>query len=421
MSSEGYPVLIPGSQRATYSDDMGGSAEADRAISWMHALDKDQVDSPPGWREMVPKPVNTYNRFEVERKLDFVHRERVRTSTTPGYPFYSDVYDESPSVFAVGFDHYSSLLDHMYDPVQTVIENKLMDRIQQSSINIGQFIAERRQLSNMVASTATKIARTFVSLRQGNFTQAARLLTSSNAASRYNRNQNIAGAWLELQYGWKPLLGDIHETAKLIAEKVHTDPPRIVRATAKHSEIFPPLEIPFNNYPQDPDFVWIRSHGETQGRGWLEMRMTSDFGRSLGRTGITNPYSLAWELVPYSFVVDWFVPVGAFLQRLQYDQGLVFSRGAISYKSSCKWRLQVKQKQTTAMHVDGEFDSTWNQRDVVDSNVKYFSRRPFATAPQPTFARPRDPYTPTRALNALALMANTIYNTPGGFKPPRWR
>jgi hypothetical protein len=37
------------------------------------------------------------------------------------------------------------------------------------------------------------------------------------------------------------------------------------------------------------------------------------FGRSLG---LTDPFQVLWEITPFSFVFDWFLPVGAFLENL---------------------------------------------------------------------------------------------------------
>lgn len=44
-----------------------------------------------------------------------------------------------------------------------------------------------------------------------------------------------------------------------------------------------------------------------------------------GELGLTNPALVAWELVPYSFVVDWFLPIGDWLQAQTSLLGLSFS------------------------------------------------------------------------------------------------
>lgn len=48
---------------------------------------------------------------------------------------------------------------------------------------------------------------------------------------------------------------------------------------------------------------------------------------SLNSLGLVNPLSLAWELLPMSFVVDWFIPIGGFLRQLTAPLGLEFTYG----------------------------------------------------------------------------------------------
>lgn len=51
-------------------------------------------------------------------------------------------------------------------------------------------------------------------------------------------------------------------------------------------------------------------------------------------TGISNPALLAWELLPYSFVVDWFIPVGNYLQNINASAGLRFVKGFRTTRST---------------------------------------------------------------------------------------
>lgn len=38
--------------------------------------------------------------------------------------------------------------------------------------------------------------------------------------------------------------------------------------------------------------------------------------KTLAQVGITNPAATVWELIPYSFVFDWIIPVGGYLESL---------------------------------------------------------------------------------------------------------
>lgn len=43
--------------------------------------------------------------------------------------------------------------------------------------------------------------------------------------------------------------------------------------------------------------------------------------------GLSDPAQVAWALVPFSFVVDWFLPVGSYLEALGAVKGLTFVSG----------------------------------------------------------------------------------------------
>lgn len=55
---------------------------------------------------------------------------------------------------------------------------------------------------------------------------------------------------------------------------------------------------------------------------------------AFSRLGITNPALIAWELLPWSFVADWFVPVGDYLSLLDATLGWDFQGGSFSAKTT---------------------------------------------------------------------------------------
>jgi hypothetical protein len=54
--------------------------------------------------------------------------------------------------------------------------------------------------------------------------------------------------------------------------------------------------------------------------------------KQLAQIGITNPALLVWELIPYSFVVDWMIPVGDWLSSLDALVGVEDLRVVRGYK-----------------------------------------------------------------------------------------
>ena len=52
------------------------------------------------------------------------------------------------------------------------------------------------------------------------------------------------------------------------------------------------------------------------------------FLREFSTLGLTNPAVVAWELVPYSFVLDWLVPIGSWLDLLDAGAFLEYREGS---------------------------------------------------------------------------------------------
>lgn len=55
--------------------------------------------------------------------------------------------------------------------------------------------------------------------------------------------------------------------------------------------------------------------------------------RQLNGLGLLNPALLWWELLPYSFVVDWFLPVGDVLTSLTAGIGMDGVVGGLVYEN----------------------------------------------------------------------------------------
>lgn len=65
--------------------------------------------------------------------------------------------------------------------------------------------------------------------------------------------------------------------------------------------------------------------------------------RKIQQLGLDDPLGLIWELTPYSFVVDWFLPVGQWLSSFRSIKGLTFQGGYTYVKSQGRgyWRYKA--------------------------------------------------------------------------------
>lgn len=65
-------------------------------------------------------------------------------------------------------------------------------------------------------------------------------------------------------------------------------------------------------------------------RATLKVKQISSINAGLSNLGLTNPVTIAWELAPFSFVVDWLVPIGSFISQFDSSIGFAFEGGCIT-------------------------------------------------------------------------------------------
>lgn len=283
--------------------------------------------------------------------------------------------------------------------------NRAMDEVVDSKVNLAQAFAERAQTSRLVAQTATRLANCLTALRKGRFSNAMKHLGLEPSPRKFS--QSLAENWLSLQYGWKPLLMDVKNSAELLAQ-THMGKPYDLIVRRNYTVESPSLDvikrIIDGGGGQIADVQWSFSKRVTTAKVKLHFRVTNEFIRGGKQLGITDPFLLAWELLPYSFVVDWFLPIGDFLERTNYDSGL-------TYLGGCTVEHTVQQVSLKAvagnynlvvggLNYDGNVE---NYSDGLTTLVK-FDRNALSSPPRPVLPSFKDPISTTHVLNALALL-----------------
>lgn len=138
--------------------------------------------------------------------------------------------------------------------------------------------------------------------------------------------KRLSSAYLTYQFGWRPLIGDIFG---VLDESVRYVLNRIENYKGRGSETDHTVVSMPSVYGQTSDRIKVTSDPTAK----VEIGVTAevpDF--DLARWTSLNPVSIAWELVPFSFVVDWFYDIGSTVRNLEsallYRQR--FKRGYVS-------------------------------------------------------------------------------------------
>jgi len=192
---------------------------------------------------------------------------------------------------------------------QLVLLGKLAEKIRGHSLDLGNFLATGNQALEQTLGSLKAIGCGFSNLRRGNIGQALRCLGVSagqrgrKAIGGKLKAGDISGAWLAMSYGWLPTLSDVYEAWKLAT--ADSDQPRSWNLKASHS-----IRNSGNvgAYPSV-----ITAHRVMKRTISYRLTETLSMPRSLG---LYDPLGIAWEVLPYSFVIDWFLPIGSYLDAL---------------------------------------------------------------------------------------------------------
>ncbi len=221
-----------------------------------------------------------------------IQEQRSTPSTT--YPGYYFVSSTNPGFFSSYFTNAHEMR----------LQSKLISAVREHDFNLAVNVAQGKMTVDLVVDNLRKLGRSMLALKRGDFATAARQLGASQRPSRLKPG-DISGRWLELQYGWLPALSDTFEACK--AYEAITNGPRSQTVTVS-------IGVPYTfDGSQSPTNWTGLGTGRCSKKIIYEMSEPLAANRSLG---LLDPLSVAWEIVPYSFVVDWFIPIGTYLENL---------------------------------------------------------------------------------------------------------
>lgn len=198
------------------------------------------------------------------------------------------------------------------------------------SVQLGVAFAEGRQAMQMMTARLLQLGAFTRHLAKGRFGDAAKAIGLERApkgvrnpprrTTPRERLRTFASNYLEFHFGWSPLIGDIYEAAEVLSNPIT---PHKVRARGKISRIL--TQGPWPTY-QDSVNTYRRpelTDGFTQTIEWRAEVLVSNPNLALAQQcGLVNPLTIAWELVPFSFVLDYFLNVGDFLDQFTEFAGL---------------------------------------------------------------------------------------------------
>jgi hypothetical protein len=225
--------------------------------------------------------------------------------------------------------------DFVPDGMRNEAVTKALNKIADQKVDLGENLATLGQTTRLLGGSVKTLADFLQKVWRDKHIapylgQSARQLFKR--AERGEIPRDIANRYLEYVYGWKPLVQDVYGLWELATKQ--SKPALLMHAKGSSTQ---QAQGPSEEHYLISFEYRIRYLANTQKstcRCHVWAMISPDWAglRSLNQLGLLNPLSLAWELTPWSFVVDWLLPIGPVLRALSAPAGLTFVDGSLSYK-----------------------------------------------------------------------------------------
>jgi hypothetical protein len=282
---------------------------------------------------------------------------------------------------------------------------KALNAVKDQKVNLRVALGEVQDVADMIAENANRIARGLRHLKRGRFRKA---LQAIRHTPRKGWDTELASRILEFQYGVRPLVSDIYGAMEALAQaRYGTEKAFIVTGRGKlKGGGNVASQFLSNSVGYVPVTVTTRQFWEVRVRLHFEVDDTAF--KTASELGFTNPMATAWELLPFSCVIDWAVPVGDWLNSLDGGVGLRFLGG-----SCTEWG--VSNNTYTGAQTSNNGTSVLSG----ESRRRRHRRTTYDTLPIPYPPRVKNPLSTEHALNALALMTAIFRGGGPGSTPIR--
>lgn len=188
-------------------------------------------------------------------------------------------------------------------------------QIKDLAVNLGTSLAEYRQTSNMFLKGARGIASAWQQYKK-----AKKLRFDVTPCS-------VAAGHLMYDFGVRPLMNDVYDSVQMLQQRLEKPVYRrfcVTKSTQKSAS--------------------GASYSASDSLSYRAIVLAKIDPNTWSGFTLGNPAEIAWEVVPFSFVVDWMYPVGDYLSSLDALKGVSGMAGTLSIRK----RYSVQSWSTAA-------------------------------------------------------------------------
>jgi hypothetical protein len=205
------------------------------------------------------------------------------------------------------------------DPqLRAAMYNKIRSDVRGEACNLAVAMAEYRQTAKLfrdLAEVVTSRGRSLLK-KHPELRYKRRGRVSVAPGNKSDLSSSASNAWLQFTYGIRPLAQDMYTSVNALRNTMDIAPP-VLNGVVRRRDSSAQTGFVRSAYPYMSGAAAVNRTYEVFLRSQYRATLNANAARNtLVQFGMVNPASVVYELVPYSFVIDWWVNVGEVIASL---------------------------------------------------------------------------------------------------------
>lgn len=261
------------------------------------------------------------------------------------------------------------------DAVWTPLTNEALARftgkVRKHNASLGVTLGSWRESRNMIVDRTQKIAKIFTKVEHNLMKDYDRMSPKQRAARRRALSRDRASDFLEGEFGWLPLVTDISDALGALGQSPHNQWIRS-RSKGEHrlSSLYAPSNAEYGKAVAEEGNLSVV----------VSARCVFDSPNTFlaNRLGLLALPGVAWDLIPWSFVVNMFTNMGQLVNSVTDFVGVTVSNVSLT-----KSAVVTQRSNLWASKLGNQRGSFGSEQVLKHSLYKYREVRP--NVPKPSF------------------------------------
>lgn len=284
---------------------------------------------------------------------------------------------------------------------------KILEKVRGSHASLSVDFAEGRQTIQMLKQ-ALNLRKTIFEFGRDVVRQRKYRKIRPGPTQGQRRLDYVNGKWLEYRYGWMPLVSSLYDTVDALRkERVSGPTPIKARSGATFQKKY--LDVRSGNLGKMNTSLQIDLTHRTE----YSCTFALQSGYTFSDFTSLNPATIAWELTPFSFIVDWFVGVGQCLENWEnyylYRNSFITGYRTRSAKEDRLVKRFENAFRSPTYNFDGSESSfgymSWNEYQQSEVFSRWKSRILLTSLPTPSGPRVKANLKPKQFMDIAALVS----------------